>query len=188
MFKSLRTITPTLRASELHGSDRPRIRVIDQPHSPHMHCPDAFASMVYTRFTSMRPGSDGPGTPIQARPGQAVPVTLASGRYPGCMRVRSVQATAPRAPRALQSIGARLRGLRSTTGRKAPRITPEGARVKDALDMHELGVKLYRQRMRREHPRASADEIHAMVRAWLAEPPRSPSLRLPSREPHRGIR
>jgi hypothetical protein len=54
--------------------------------------------------------------------------------------------------------------------------------------MHELGVKLYRQRMRREHPQASTSEINAMVRAWLAEPPRNGSLRLPSRERDRGIR
>jgi hypothetical protein len=54
--------------------------------------------------------------------------------------------------------------------------------------MHELGVKLYRQRMRREHPQASRSEIDAMVRTWLAEPPHGGHLRLPSRERHRGIR
>jgi hypothetical protein len=49
--------------------------------------------------------------------------------------------------------------------------------------MHELGVRLYRQRMRREHPQASTTEVNAMVRAWLAEPPQNGSLRLPSRGP-----
>jgi hypothetical protein len=54
--------------------------------------------------------------------------------------------------------------------------------------MHELGVRLYRQRMHREHPHAHRDEIEGMVRAWLAEPPRSGGLRLPSRERDRGVR
>jgi hypothetical protein len=54
--------------------------------------------------------------------------------------------------------------------------------------MHELGVRLYRQRMHREHPHAHRNEIDGMVRAWLAEPPRSEGLRLPSRERDRGIR
>jgi hypothetical protein len=54
--------------------------------------------------------------------------------------------------------------------------------------MHELGVRLYRQRMHREHPHAQRREIDGMVRAWLAEPPRSGQLRLPSRERDRGIR
>lgn len=89
---------------------------------------------------------------------------------------------------ALQSLTARLRRLRARGGRTARGLAPEGARVKAALDMHELGVKLYRQRMRREHPQASTSEINAMVRAWLAEPPRSDSLHLPSRERDRGIR
>ncbi|HUC26311.1 MAG TPA: hypothetical protein VMA73_26715 [Streptosporangiaceae bacterium] len=96
--------------------------------------------------------------------------------------------TGPSAPGALQSLAARLRGLRSRAGRTGRGPAPEGARVKAALDMHELGVKLYRQRMRREHPQASTSEINAMVRAWLAEPPQNGSLRLPSRERDRGIR
>ncbi len=53
--------------------------------------------------------------------------------------------------------------------------------------MHEFGVRLYRQRMHREHPDARRREIDGMVRAWLAEPPRSGHLRLPSRERDRGI-
>jgi hypothetical protein len=54
--------------------------------------------------------------------------------------------------------------------------------------MHQLGVRLYRQRMHREHPQAHRNEIDSMVRAWLAEPPRSGHLRLRSRERDRGIR
>jgi hypothetical protein len=54
--------------------------------------------------------------------------------------------------------------------------------------MHEFGVRLYRQRMHREHPQASGAEIAGMVREWLAEPPRSGRLRLPSRERDRDIR
>jgi hypothetical protein len=82
----------------------------------------------------------------------------------------------------------RLRGLRARAGRTHRGTAPEGARIKAALDMHELGVKIYRQRMRREHPQASNSEINAMVRAWLPEPPQSSSLRLPSRGRDRGVR
>jgi hypothetical protein len=53
--------------------------------------------------------------------------------------------------------------------------------------MHEFGVRLYRQRMHREHPQANRNEIDGMVRTWLAEPPRSGYLRLPSRKRDRGI-
>ena len=44
-------------------------------------------------------------------------------------------------------MAARLRGLRARAGRTHRGTGPEGARIKAALDMHELGVKLYRQRM-----------------------------------------
>jgi hypothetical protein len=57
-----------------------------------------------------------------------------------------------------------------------------------AIDMHELGVRLYRQRMHREHPQADRADIDRMVKAWLAEPPHAGRLRLPSRERGRGIR
>jgi hypothetical protein len=64
--------------------------------------------------------------------------------------------------------------------------TPEATRMRSALEMHELGVQLYRQRMRREHPDASGADIDDLVRAWLAAPPPDTRLRLPSREP-RGL-
>jgi Rv0078B-related antitoxin len=65
---------------------------------------------------------------------------------------------------------------------------PEAVLVQAALDMQELGVRLYRQRMHREHPEAHRSEIDGMVRAWLAEPPHSGHLRLASGEQDRGIR
>jgi negative regulator of sigma E activity len=52
--------------------------------------------------------------------------------------------------------------------------------------MHEFGVQLYRQRMRREHPDASQVDIDSLVRAWLTSSPPDTRLRLPSRE-HRGF-
>lgn len=82
----------------------------------------------------------------------------------------------------------RLFERRTGTGRTAKEQAPESARIQEALDMHVLGVRLYRQRMHREHPQASRGEIDGMVRAWLAEPPRSGHLSLPSRERDRGIR
>jgi hypothetical protein len=56
------------------------------------------------------------------------------------------------------------------------------------MEMHELGVRMYRQRMHREHPQADPADIDRMVKTWLAEPPRSGRLRLPSRERGHGIR
>lgn len=58
--------------------------------------------------------------------------------------------------------------------------------MRSALDMHEFGVRLYRQRMRREHPGASRGDIDSLVRDWLTSPPADTRLRLPSRE-HRGF-
>jgi hypothetical protein len=59
--------------------------------------------------------------------------------------------------------------------------TLEAQRMRSALDMHDLGVELYRQRMRREHPDASRGEIESLVRAWLTAPSPDIRLRLPSR-------
>jgi hypothetical protein len=88
----------------------------------------------------------------------------------------------------LRNIVARFRQRRSGAVRSAQQRTPEVARLQAAMDMHELGVQLYRQRMHREHPQADRADIDHMVKAWLAEPPRSGRLRLPSRERGRGIR
>ena len=90
--------------------------------------------------------------------------------------------------KAFRTIISRLRERRAGSGRAATGQTPEATRVQAALEMHELGVRLYRQRMHREHPRANRNEIDGMVTAWLAEPPHDGRLRLPSREQHRDIR
>ncbi len=97
-------------------------------------------------------------------------------------------AEVPRTATTFRAIVTRLRGRRAGAGHTA--VTgpgPEALRIRAALDMHELGVRLYRQRMHREHPDARRSEIDGMVRAWLAEPPRGGHLRLPSRERDRGI-
>lgn len=47
---------------------------------------------------------------------------------------------------------------------------PEAKRLRAALDMHDFGVAMYRQRMRRENPAASDGKIDALVRAWLLQP------------------
>ncbi len=79
----------------------------------------------------------------------------------------------------------RVARLRAGARPGAFRWTPEAERLRSALDMHDLGVKLYRQRMRREHPDADRREIESLVRAWLIAPPSDKRLRLPPRE-HRG--
>ena len=89
---------------------------------------------------------------------------------------------------ALRKAVARLRQNRPKANRSAPQQAPEVARFQAAMDMHELGVRLYRQRMHREHPHADRSDIDRMVKAWLAEPARSGQLRLRSRERGRGIR
>ena len=43
--------------------------------------------------------------------------------------------------------------------------------MRSALEMHDLEVQLYRQRMRREHPECSRAEIDGLVRGWLTAPP-----------------
>jgi Rv0078B-related antitoxin len=79
----------------------------------------------------------------------------------------------------------RVTGPRAGARDIAAYRTPEAERMRSALEMHDLGVKLYRQRMRREHPGAGRREIDRLVRAWLTAPPPDTRLHLPSRE-HRG--
>ena len=81
---------------------------------------------------------------------------------------------------------ARVMHARTTTRSAVFHWTPEAERMHSALEMHELGVQLYRQRMRREHPSASGTDIDGLVRAWLITPPPDTRLRLPSRE-YRGF-
>ena len=65
---------------------------------------------------------------------------------------------------------------------------PEAKRFQEVVELHEFGVALYRQRMRRENPQAGENEIDAMVRAWLAERPRDIRLHRPSKERDHGSR
>ncbi|MGH3410240.1 MAG: hypothetical protein ACRDRJ_48255 [Streptosporangiaceae bacterium] len=76
---------------------------------------------------------------------------------------------------------ARLTASRATAQPRAFHWTLEAQRMCSALDMHDLGVQLYRQRMRREHPDASRGEIENLVRTWLIAPSPDTRLRLPSR-------
>jgi Rv0078B-related antitoxin len=66
-----------------------------------------------------------------------------------------------------RTLFARLAERRGAARQGAFEWTPEAERMRSALEMHELGVQLYRQRMRREHPKASRAEIDGLVRGWL---------------------
>jgi hypothetical protein len=85
-----------------------------------------------------------------------------------------------------RTLFARLAERRGAAGRGAFAWTPEAERMRSALEMHELGVQLYRQRMRREHPESSRAEIDGLVRGWLTAPPPAGRLRLPSSEQGHG--
>jgi Rv0078B-related antitoxin len=82
----------------------------------------------------------------------------------------------------LRPLLARFADLRATARSRDFHWTPEAERMRSALDMHDLGVQLYRQRMRREHPDAGRGEIEGLVRTWLTAPPPETRLRLLSRE------
>jgi hypothetical protein len=85
-----------------------------------------------------------------------------------------------------RALFAHFTGRRRAARRGAFEWTPEAERMRSALEMHEFGVQLYRQRMHREHPRADRAEISGLVRAWLTAPSPSGRLRLPSREQGHG--
>lgn len=70
-----------------------------------------------------------------------------------------------RGARALQA----LCGRRSQPPQPEPLgpDSPEAQRLRKALEMREFGIAIYRQRMRREHPEATEEEIDAMVWAWM---------------------
>ena len=41
------------------------------------------------------------------------------------------------------------------------------AKLRAALELHEVGVALMRQNLRRRHPEASAEQIERLLDAWL---------------------
>lgn len=48
-------------------------------------------------------------------------------------------------------------------------------RFQAALELHETGIELMRQNLRRRHPDESAEAIEARMRAWLGDrPPDAP--------------
>jgi hypothetical protein len=60
---------------------------------------------------------------------------------------------------------------------------PDVEKFRVVFDMCHAGVRMYRQRMQRENPAASDEEIEAMVQAWLRRPSGEAGdrLRLPAR-------
>lgn len=64
------------------------------------------------------------------------------------------------------SIGRPRSGLRLPTMDGDP-----AARLRTALELHELGVQMYRQRLRRERPQLTDAELAAEIRAWLRSRP-----------------
>jgi hypothetical protein len=51
----------------------------------------------------------------------------------------------------------------------------EARRFRLTLDMHEFGVAIYRQTLRRKHPEESEAEIAVRLREWLRNRP-APTL------------
>jgi uncharacterized protein (DUF2267 family) len=45
------------------------------------------------------------------------------------------------------------------------------ARLRAALELHDLGERMMRQRLRREQPQISDAELGQAIRAWLRERP-----------------
>lgn len=48
--------------------------------------------------------------------------------------------------------------------------TPDQRRFRIALELHELGVAMMRQRLSMEQPQASSEELDRLVRDWLGAP------------------
>lgn len=49
--------------------------------------------------------------------------------------------------------------------------SPAAARLRAALELFELGVQMYRQRLRRERPAATERELDDEVQRWLLHRP-----------------
>jgi hypothetical protein len=52
-----------------------------------------------------------------------------------------------------------------------PPATTPAERLRIALDLHDAGVEMMRQNLRRRHPGASEQEIERLLVAWLHERP-----------------
>jgi uncharacterized protein (DUF2267 family) len=50
-------------------------------------------------------------------------------------------------------------------------ITPEARRLLEACDLHEVGLEMMRQRLRREHPGDDEAAIESLLRAWISDRP-----------------
>lgn len=50
-------------------------------------------------------------------------------------------------------------------------VSPAAARLLAALDLHETGVEIMRQNLRRRDPAASDHDIDAQLQAWLLHRP-----------------
>jgi hypothetical protein len=53
----------------------------------------------------------------------------------------------------------------------SPDVSPAAGRLLAALDLHETGVEIMRQNLRRRDPSASDHDIDAQLRAWLSHRP-----------------
>ncbi len=49
------------------------------------------------------------------------------------------------------------------------------ANLRTALEMHEFGVALYAQRLRRENPKSNEEAIRSAVALWLRGAPAGPA-------------
>jgi hypothetical protein len=52
-----------------------------------------------------------------------------------------------------------------------PSPSDAAGRVRLALELYAAGEEMMRQRLRREHPDASHEEIETMLASWLSERP-----------------
>jgi hypothetical protein len=49
--------------------------------------------------------------------------------------------------------------------------SPEAQRLRTAIAMHDFGVRMYRQRLRRERPGATDEDIDEQLWSWLRHRP-----------------
>jgi hypothetical protein len=64
---------------------------------------------------------------------------------------------------------ARDRGRRYTAGMAPEDTCPEAERLRAAAQLHELGMAIKRQNLRRQHAGADEAEIERLLGAWLQE-------------------